>query len=512
MAQADGFVSRAADRQEGDYMTPSANRMGSYGESTVLSKEHFKAQELLKKASMAAAVFHQFNQQQVDRIVERTCHAGFQHRVRLAKMAQEETGLGIWQDKAMKNVFATQFVHESIRNEITVGVVAHDEAHGITEIAEPMGPLFIKVPLSSPTATVLFMILVALKSRNPLLISPSSRTLQCCAETARVCYQAALEAGAPEDCIQWLDESSREMDHAIMAHPDLALIVAMGRPELIQAALRSGTPAIASMPGHVPVLIDSSADIPFAVQNIVASKTFDNGTLFASEQAVVVEEKNAAAIVREFEKCNAYFLKPPEIKQLEATLFEPDGGPVLKPACIGQPVETLAKMAGITVPAGTRLLIARQEKIGDEYPLSGAKLAPVLAFYVRPNFEGASNLCIELNSHGDACHVAAIYANNELVIQTFSDLMKVGYVMVNMPASLGAIGGIFNRLKTSLLMSCGASGKAITSDNITARHLLNLKRVYRRRDNERWKNFPKDNFLDEHRTLNTVLEEYNRNY
>lgn len=486
----------------------------SYGEGTVLSKEHFKAKDFLKRAAMAAAVFRQLNQEQVDRIVEQVCRAGFNQRIRLAKMAHEETGLGIWQDKVLKNVFATQFLHESIRREITVGVLACDEASGIMEIAEPMGPVFIKVPLSSPTATTLFMILTALKSRNPLLISPSSRTLQCCTATARLCYEAALAAGAPEDCIQWLDESSRAMDHAVMVQPELALIVAMGRPELIQAAFNCETPAIASMPGHVPVLLEASADIQFAVHSIVSSKTFDHGTLFAGEQSVVMEEKISAAVMREFQNNGAYFLAAPEIKKLEAVLFdkEEEDGLALKSAGIGQSAETLAKMAGIAAPAGTKLLIARQEKIGDEYPLSGAKLAPVLACYVRPDFAGAVNLCIELNSCGDDCQLAGLYANDEKAIRTFADCMRAGYIMINTPSALGALGGIFNRLKTSFLLSCGLGGKAMINDNITARHLLNIKRVCRRRVNERWARFATAHLLDEQRTFDDLLGEYNRNY
>ncbi len=493
-------------------MAPSKNLTGSFGESAVLSKEHFKAKDLLDKASMAAAVFHQLSQKQIDLIVERACHAGFNHRVRLAKMACEETGLGNWQDKVLKNVFATQFVHENIQNETTVGILSHDEASGITEIAEPLGPIFIKIPLSSPTATVLFMILVALKSRNPLLISPSTKTLRCCAEAARVCYEAALEAGAPEACIQWLDESSREMDHAVMSQPGLALIVAMGRPQLVKAAFNSGTPAIVSIPDHVPVLIDTSADIPFAVRDIAHSKTFDNGTLFAGEQSVVVEEKIAAAVIREFNNNHAHFLAPPDIKKLEAVLFKDEGEQAMNPAGIGQSAEALARLAGIEAPAGTQILIAQQKNTGDAYPLAGAKLAPVLAFYIRPTFDDAANLCVELNSQGDACHVAEVYANNEAVIRTFSDCMKVGYIMVNTSAALGAVGGILNRLKTSFLLSCGLGNKTITTDNITARHLLNVKRICRRRSNERWQAFPKDHFFDEHRTLDNVLEEYNRNY
>jgi acetaldehyde dehydrogenase/alcohol dehydrogenase len=486
--------------------------MATISEGTVLSQEHFQAKELLNKAFMAAAVFHQLNQEQVDRIVAAVCQAGFNQRVRLAKMACAETGLGVWQDKVLKNVFATQLVHESIRHETTVGVVAHDEARGITEIAEPLGPIFIKIPSASPTATVLFMILLALKSRNPLLISPSSRSLKCCAEAAQVCYTAALEAGAPEDCIQWLGASSREMDNAMMVQPGLALIVAMGRPEFIQTAVNSGTPTIATLPGQVPVLIDVSADIPFAVEHIAASKTFDNGTLFAAEQAVVVEAQIAGSVIREFERQGGHFLAPPDVKKLEAVLFADEDEPHLKPEGIGQSAETLAKMAGIEAPPGTRLLLTHQEHLGDEYPLAGAKLAPVLAFYTRPDFESAVNLCIALHSGGGTGQVAGIYANDETAIRSFADYLKVSQVMVNLPTGLGALGGIFNRLKTSFLASCGPGCPAAAEDNLTARCLLSLKRICRRRINERWQAFPREHLLDEERTLADVLPEYNRNY
>lgn len=493
-------------------MVLSKNRAGSFGESTVLSKEHFKARELVDKASMAAAVFHQLGQEQVDRIVERACHAGFNARVKLAKMACEESGLGVWQDKVLKNVFATQFVHESIRHEPTVGAIFCDEAAGLIEIAEPVGPIFLKAPLSSPTSTVLSMILVALKTRNPLLVSPAPKTPRCCAEAVRICYEAALEAGAPEDCIQCLDESSREMDHAVMNQPGLAMIVALGRPDVVSTAAVSGTLAVVAVPDNVLALIDASADIPFAVKEIARSKTFDNGNLFACEQSVIVEEKIAAAVVRELNQEQAHFLAPDDAKKLAAVLFQDEGEPALKPEGIGQSAEALARMAGIAAPAGTRLLVARQANPGDAHPLARAKLAPVLSFHVRPTFEAAVNLCVEMNSPGGAGHIAEIFANDEEAVRAFSECMKAGMVMVNTPAALGAVGGILNRLKTSFLLGAGPGGKAAAGNSLAARHLLNIKRICRRRVNVRWLTFPKERFLDEGRTLADVLEEYNRNY
>ncbi len=486
--------------------------MAVFGESTVLSKDHFRAKELLDKAAMAAAVFHQLNQQQVDRIVERACHAGFDARVRLAKLACEESGLGVWQDKVLKNVFATQCVHETLRHEPTVGVIGRDEAAGLTEIAEPIGPVFFKAPLPSPTSTVLFMILVALKTRNPLLVSPPSRALRCCAEAVRVCGEAALAAGAPEDCLQCLGESSREMDHAIMSQPGLALIVAMGRPDRAGAAAGLGTPAIVSTPDNVPVLLDASADLPFAIREIARSKTFDHGVFFASEQSVVAEEKIAAAVARELQGQGAHFLDAADAAKLAAVLFQEEDEGALRPEGIGQSAEALAKMAGIAAPAGTRLLVARQAGPGDAHPLAGAKLAPVLTLYVRPTFEAAVNLCVELNSLPGAGRIAGIYANDEEAIRTFATCLKAGAILVNTPVTLGAMGGILNRLKTSFLPGFGPGGRADAGANLTARHLLNVKRICRRRVNERWQAFAKERFLDEARGLPDILAEYNRNY
>lgn len=460
---------------------------------------------------MAAAVFQQYDQTQTDHIVECACRAGFNHRIELAKMACDETGLGVWEHKVIKNVVATQLVHDSIKNERTVGTLSVDERTGITEIAQPLGPVLAVIPVTNPTSTVMFKILLCLKTRNPIIISPTRKALKCCAEAARICYEAALAAGAPEDCIQWMPEASRELTHAAMTHKGLALILATGGTGLVGAAYSSGTPAIGVGPGNVPVLIDRSADIPFAVENILLSKTFDNGTICASEQAIVVEQDMAEAVRSEFTRQGGCFLNADEVARLQAAAVLPETG-TMNPAVVGQPAAKLAAMAGIPPPEGTRVLLAPLAGVGREHPLSGEVLAPVLAFYETPDFDAAVNRCIELNYLGGIGHTAAIYANDDQRVELFSAMMNAGRVLVNTPSSQGAVGGIFNTLAPSLTLGCGAGGKNITTENVTARHLINIKRCCRRRPDERFARFDPAGYLDDKADMDEILKQYNRNY
>lgn len=483
----------------------------AYGEGAALTKEFFQAKAIMEKAAFAAAVFRQLNQEQVDRIVEGVYKAGFNRRVTLAKMAQEETGMGVWQHKTIQHVFATQILHESIKHEKTVGVISRNDNSGMTEIAEPIGPVLAAVADINPTASILYTALICLKTRNPLIISPHPRALKACAEAAKICYQAALEADAPEDCIQWLGESSRQMDNALMTHPALALILVMGRADLVETSRSSGTSAILSLPGHVPVFVDTSADIPFAVQSIMASKTFDNGTLFASEQSIVVEAQTADAIIPEFKKQHGHVLSPQELKKVEASLFNPEDG-ALQPEAVGQSAEKLAAMAGIAVPAGTRLLLAPQDQPGKGRPLSGVKLAPLIALYVRKDLDSAISLCLELNSQGSLGRVAGVFANNGTVIAAFSQLMNTGYIMVNTPVALGIAGGVFTQLQPTFILSSSPDGKHVVYESISIRQLLAVKRICRRRCNERWQGISGDNYLDERLSADDVAAIYNRNY
>lgn len=487
------------------------NKSEEPAEESALTREQVLAKEIMDKATLAAGLFNQYSQEKTDRIVEIIAQTGFNNRVRLAKMACEETGLGVWEHKVLKNVLATQLVFENIRNEKTVGVISHDEQTGITEIAQPLGPVFAIIPVTNPTSTVMFKILIALKSRNPIIISPPRKAMRCVIEAARLCYQAALEADAPEDCIQWLPESSRELTHAIMAQPGIALILATGGTSMVRAAYSSGTPAIGVGPGNVPVLIDKSADLPFAVRSIISSKTFDNGTVCASEQAVVVEKSFAPAVRDEFTRQKCYFLNADEIRKVQSVAVEADSGG-MNPGIVGQSVEVIAKMAGINPPEGTKILLAELDGVGRNYPLSGEVLAPILAFYSPPNLNEALNTCIDLNYFAGVGHTASIYANDPAVIEIFGQLMNAGRILINTPSSQGAVGGIFNTLLTSFTLGCGAGGKNITTENISARHLLNIKRVCRRRENECWNRFDTKKYLDEKMEWNALIPEFNENY
>ena len=491
-------------------MNKTTQSKGPTAESTV-TREQVLAKEIMARATLAAGLFDQYSQEKTDQIVEKVAKTGFNNRVRLARMAREETNLGVWEHKVLKNVLATQFVYDNIKNEKTVGVLSHNEETGITEIAQPLGPIFAIIPITNPTSTVMFKILIALKSRNPIIISPSRKAMKCSIEAARICYEAALEADAPEDCIQWLPESSRELTQAMMTHPGLALILATGGTSMVKAAYSSGTPAIGVGPGNVPVFIDKSADLPFAVSGVISSKTFDNGTVCASEQAVIVEQSFAPTARDELSRQKCYFLNADEIKKVQAVAVDPESGG-MNPAIVGQPVEVIAKMAGINPPAGTKILMAELEGVGNDYPLSGEVLAPILAFYSRPNLDEALKTCIDLNYFAGVGHTTSIYANDQAVIKTFGQLMNAGRVLINTPSSQGAVGGVCNTLLTSFTLGCGSGGKNITTENISARHLLNIKRVCRRRENERWNRFDPAKYLDEKMEWNAAMAEFNKNY
>ena len=470
-----------------------------------------KAEELVERALFAAAEFQQFDQEQTDRIVESVFIAGFNNRVRLAKMAYEETGIGNWQHKVLKNVIATQMVYDSIKNEKTVGVISQNHLTGITEIAQPLGPIFAITPVTNPTSTVLYKTLICLKTRNPILISAHRGAAKSCAETVRICYEAALEAGAPEDCIQIIPAGTRELTQMIMAHPKIALILATGGTGLVKAAYSSGNPAIGVGPGNVPVFIDKSADIPFAVRNIITSKTFDNGTICASEQSIIIEKQIEQEVMAEFEKQQCYFMTPEEIKKVEKIAISPDSG-TMDPLIVGRSAAVIAERAGIIVPEGTKILLAKLDGVGKEHPLSVEVLAPILAFYTAKDYQEAIKLCIDLNYLGGIGHSAGIYANDEERILEFSQIMNAGRVVVNTPTSHGAVGGTYNTLPASLTLGCGTGGKNITTENITAHHLMNIQRVCRRKPNEKFFSIDTATYLDETLGADKIIFEYHKNH
>jgi acetaldehyde dehydrogenase/alcohol dehydrogenase len=480
--------------------------------NSTMSEDLLKtANDILEKAQLAAAEFHQFNQEQTDQIVEAVFKAGFNNRIKLAKMAREETGMGVWEHKVIKNVLATQLVYESIKNEKTVGVISYDSKTGITEIAQPLGPILAVIPVTNPTSTVMFKILICLKSRNPIIISSHRGAAKSCAETVRICYEAALSAGAPEDCIQMITSGSRDFTQILMAHPKIALILATGGTGLVKAAYSSGNPAIGVGPGNVPVFIDESADIPFAVSSIISSKTFDNGTICASEQAIVMVDSIAKKVEDEFTRQHCYFLNSEEIEKVEkiAIIAETNS---MSPFVVGQPVTVIAEKAGIDVPEGTKILIAKLDGIGKNFPLSVEVLAPILAFYSAKDYHAAVNFCIDLNYLGGIGHSACIYANDEKRIMEYSEVLNAGRILVNTPTSQGAVGYFYNHLAPSFTLGCGTGGKNITTENITAKNLINIQRVSRRKPNELWFSFDQSKYFDESLTADHITNDYYKNH
>ncbi len=438
-------------------------------------------ERILDNAVRADEIFRTYDQAKTDRITEAVFKAGFDKRYHLAKLAFKETKLGKWEDKVIKNAIATKFVYEDIKNTKTVGIINEDREQGVVEIAEPVGPIFAMTPITNPTSTALFKILISIKTRNPIIIRPHGSAKNCTTEACRILYESALNAGAPEHCIQWIKLSSKEETFTLMSHKKIALNLITGSLELVRAAYRSGNPTIGVGPGNVPVFISTTADIPFAVEQILISKTFDNGTICASEQAVVVEQCIANKVIEAFKKQKAYFLSESEIQLLEPIAFDCSKN-VMRVEVIGQPAPLIAEMAGFKVPDDTSVLIAPLKEIGPHCPLSMEILAPILAFYIANDFNHALELCRQINQHGGLGHTASIFTNQESEIAQFASVIKAGRILVNTPASHGALGGTYNKLKPSFVLACGTMGKNITADNISVRHLLNIHRIAMRKE------------------------------
>lgn len=470
-----------------------------------------RAQEIVERAVEAAQRLRELDQRQTDRIVRAVYLTALAERIRLARLAHEETGIGIWQHKVLKNVIATQLVYEDIKDQRTVGVIGEDRRAGVIEVAQPLGPILGFIPVTNPTSTAIFKILIALKTRNPLILSPHQAARRATIAAAELCYQAALTAGAPEHCIQWLEKPTPPAVAELTSHPRLALILATGTNELVRKAQTSGTPTIGVGPGNVPVYIGSTADVPFAVRSILESKTLDNGTVCASEQAIVVKRVDEARIRDELERQGVHFLAPDEVEAVGRIAYDPERG-MMAARVVGQPVARIAEMAGISVPEGRVVLVAPLAGVGREHPLSAEILAPILAYYVESDFDTAIARCSEITRFGGVGHTAVIYSNNDERVEYFSHIVEAGRILVNMPSTHGALGGIYNTLSPSFTLSCGAGGNNLTTDNITTRHLLNIHRITRRRPNPRWTGFDQGHYLDESLAPEELERRYNWNY
>jgi acetaldehyde dehydrogenase/alcohol dehydrogenase len=466
--------------------------------------------EIIQRAQKAAVAFKELDQSKTDRIVRAVYLETMNKRVHLAEMAVEETGMGFGPHKVIKNVIASQLVYEHIKNQKTVGVIWEDSYSGIIEMAQPLGPILALIPAINPTSTTIFKILIAMKTRNPVIISGNAIAKNCVAETAQLCYQTALKEGAPEHCIQWLAKPNPKTTKELMSHRGLALILATGTGELVKASYSSGTPTIGVGSGNVPVYIGTSADIPFAVGNILMSKTFDNGSICASEQAIVVRGEIAEKVMAEFKIKKAYFLSPEEIEKVGRIAYDKERE-IMLGSVVGQPVQRIAEMAGIDVPVDASVLVAELDQVSPNQPLSAEILAPILAFYVEETFEAAIARCAEITRFGGIGHTAVIYSNDPERIEYFSENIDVARILVNTPSTQGALGGMFNTLPPSFTLSCGSGGKNSTTDNISTRHLLNIHRICRRRVNERWKNIDHRIYLDESLSAEEIEREFNKN-
>lgn len=430
--------------------------------------------DAVKKAKEAQKLYEEFSQDAVDRIVQAAANAAFAKKDELGKMAVKETSMGVPEHKAIKNEVASMGVYESIREMKTVGVIRENKNEKILEIASPFGVIAAIVPTTNPTSSAIFKSLIALKTRNAVVFSPHPSAARCTVEAARICLEAAVNAGAPEGIIGWIKKPTMEATQELMQHGDVNLILATGGGALVRTAYSSGKPAYGVGPGNVPCYIEKTADIQKAVKRIADSKTFDNGTICATEQALVVDRNIREMVIREFKKHGAYFLNDEEKRKLEIVVSPSPGK--LNPKIVGRHALVIAKMAQIEVPEDTRILIAEETKVGKDVPLSIEKLAPVFPFYTVDGEKQAASICDQLLSIGGRGHTLAIHSTDEMVIRRFSLQMPVSRILVNTPSSIGAVGGTTG-LKPSLTLGCGAFGGNITSDNISAEHLMNIKRI-----------------------------------
>lgn len=432
-----------------------------------------QARDLVLKAKDAQAVWAQASQEQVDRVVEAAVKAGAAAAQRLAEMAVEETRMGIVQDKTIKNLLATKILGDYIRDMRTVGVIKEDQEKRVIEIAEPIGVIAGITPTTNPTSTVLYKAIIALKSRNAIVFSPHPRAVKCSWEAARIVHEAAVKAGAPEGIIGCIDNPTMEGTKELMTHPAVSFTLATGGTNLVRSAYSSGKPAIGVGPGNVPAYIERTADVEKAVRYIILSKTFDNGTVCASEQHIVTERVIEAEVIDALKKHGGYFLNADEKKKIGDVVFR-NGS--INPEVVGQSALKIADMAGIKVPADTKVLIANLSEVGPNEPLSGEKLCPVLGFYTVENWVEACELSIALLQYMGMGHTFAIHSQNESVVREFALKKPISRIVWNTPSTHGAV-GITTGLAPALTLSCGTMGGSSTADNVTPYHLLNIKRL-----------------------------------
>jgi acetaldehyde dehydrogenase/alcohol dehydrogenase len=446
-------------------------------------------ESLVGQARIAAAVFTQYTQEDVDRIVKAMVLAGLDQAQYLARLAVEETRLGVMEDKAVKNMVATEFVYNYVKDKRTVGVIREFPDSGLVEMAEPIGVIFSITPITNPTSTVLFKCIMAIKTRNAVIFSPHPNAWHCCAEAVRIMYEAAVKHGAPEGVFTCVESPTLEDNAYLMRHKTVALIDATGGRGAVKAAYGSGKPALGVGPGNTPVYLEKTADLDMAVVDIITSKTFDNGTICASEQTVVIDDEIYDQVLRKFAELGAHICNEAETRLLGRTVIDPATGH-MQPMAVGQKATDIARMIGLRVKSGTKLLVAPIEGVGREYPLSVEKLFPVLAVCRATSADEALKLCVDVNHAGGLGHTAVIFSHDDEIIRKFGDAINAGRIIVNAPGSIGALGGVYNDLVPTFSFGCGTGGGNSTMDNVNVYHYLNIKRVARRTPAHMWFRIP----------------------
>lgn len=433
-----------------------------------------EVRDLIRAAKKAQEEFSTWSQQRVDDLVKAVCDACVKAAEPLAKMAVEETGYGVVQDKVVKNLLGSKITYEYIKDMKTVGIIDEDRENKIWEIAVPMGIVAAIIPSTNPTSTVMYKSLISLKAGNAIIVSPHPGAKKCTTAAVRVVQEAAAAAGAPAGLIGVIETTTMQATNELMSNPDTGIILATGGSAMVHAAYSSGNPALGVGPGNGPSFIERTADIPLAVKRIMDSKTFDNGTICASEQSIVTEECIADAVRAEVKRQGGYFMDAEQSKRVEKFIMRANN--TMNPAIVGKSAQVIARMAGITIPEGTRVLVSEQTEVGKTHPYSREKLCPILAFFVEKDWEGACRKSIAILQNEGAGHTMTIHSQNEDVIREFALKKPVSRLLVNTPGALGGVGASTG-LAPALTLGCGAVGGSATSDNISPKNLFNIRRV-----------------------------------
>lgn len=464
-------------------------------EKNVLTEEEKKqnaqklVDDIIAKSEAAFEQLRYYSQEQVDKICQAMVLAAEEHHMDLAIDAAEETGRGVAEDKAIKNIYASEYIWNNIRHDKTVGIIEDNDENQTITIADPLGIIAGIVPVTNPTSTTIFKSIISAKTRNTIIFSFHRQAMKSSIKTAKILQEAAEKAGAPKNMIQWLPESSRENTSALLQHPKTATILATGGPSLVKAAYSSGNPALGVGPGNGPAYIEKTANIERSVYDIVLSKTFDNGMICATENSVVVDEEIYDKVKEEFQKWNCYFLKPNEIDKFTEGFIDPKRHQVRGPIA-GRSANAIADMCGIKVPENTKVIIAEYEGVGDKYPLSAEKLSPVLTMYKATSHENAFDICAQLLHYGGEGHTAAIHTLDDDLATKYGLEMRASRIIVNSPSGIGGIGNIYNNMTPSLTLGTGSYGGNSISHNVTDWDLLNIKTIAKRRENRQWVKIP----------------------